>query len=283
MGFFDKKRCCICGKETGIFFGRTHIAGDEFACDDCKNKTSIEAQGIFSELTKAQILQGMEMLKKELPLKKALCASATDSVAVVGHSDTTAFRIDADQGLWYVPCHGNGFVYRLDQVRNFYIQSTCLSVNDDEIEAFKPTDFASLLGDAFQYVAQYRPDFGLALDSQSRYIAKLEVVIEVKHDVARQVVIPITGGLCFNVPERPDRIASGFLAAQKIFLLLENGGRLPVVEEPEAPAAEPTPVQPPNLMEELARMEALTKLKELLDMGVITQEEFEAKKSRLWH
>ncbi len=46
-------------------------------------------------------------------------------------------------------------------------------------------------------------------------------------------------------------------------------------------AAQPAPAAPPAAMSEAERIDALTKLKGLLDSGVLTQEQFEAEKAKL--
>ncbi len=49
--------------------------------------------------------------------------------------------------------------------------------------------------------------------------------------------------------------------------------------QPQAPAADQAPAAP--AMSEADRIDALTKLKGLLDSGVLTQEQFEAEKQKL--
>ena len=50
---------------------------------------------------------------------------------------------------------------------------------------------------------------------------------------------------------------------------------------PAAPAVAPAPAPAPAEMSETERIDALTKLKGLLDSGVLTQEEFDAEKAKL--
>ena len=52
-------------------------------------------------------------------------------------------------------------------------------------------------------------------------------------------------------------------------------------QAPAAPAQAAPPPAAPAAMSESERIDALTKLKDLLDSGVLTQDEFEAQKAKL--
>ena len=52
-------------------------------------------------------------------------------------------------------------------------------------------------------------------------------------------------------------------------------------QAPAAPAQAPAAAPAPAAMSESERIDALTKLKDLLDSGVLTQEQFEAEKAKL--
>ena len=58
----------------------------------------------------------------------------------------------------------------------------------------------------------------------------------------------------------------------------QAGGGMPTQQAPMQQPAAPAPQQPAS---ETDRIEALTKLKELLDSGVLTQEQFEAERDRV--
>lgn len=63
----------------------------------------------------------------------------------------------------------------------------------------------------------------------------------------------------------------------------EQDAQLAEAQQPAAPAqtAAPTEAAAPTAMSEAERIDALTKLKGLLDSGVLTQEEFDAEKAKL--
>jgi hypothetical protein len=64
----------------------------------------------------------------------------------------------------------------------------------------------------------------------------------------------------------------------------EQDAQIQQGQEPQAApaaAAPPPPAAAPAAMSEADRIDALTKLKGLLDSGVLTQEQFEAEKAKL--
>ncbi len=63
----------------------------------------------------------------------------------------------------------------------------------------------------------------------------------------------------------------------------QSGGEMPVQQAaaPQPAAAAPAPAAAPPPTSEADRIEALTKLKGLLDSGVLTQEQFEAERDKL--
>ena len=76
---------------------------------------------------------------------------------------------------------------------------------------------------------------------------------------------------------------AGYMAGKHIANKQEAGSaqdqQLADPQQDEAPAAEEAPAAP--AMSEADRIDALTKLKGLLDSGVLTQEEYEAEKQKL--
>ncbi len=60
-----------------------------------------------------------------------------------------------------------------------------------------------------------------------------------------------------------------------------EAGQQPQAAPAAPPAAAPAPPPAPAEMSETERIDALTKLKGLLDGGVLTQEEFDAEKAKL--
>jgi hypothetical protein len=63
----------------------------------------------------------------------------------------------------------------------------------------------------------------------------------------------------------------------------QTQGQQPAAQQPAAapPQAQPAPAAPGGPSSETERIEALTKLKSLLDSGVLTQEQYESERQRL--
>jgi hypothetical protein len=86
----------------------------------------------------------------------------------------------------------------------------------------------------------------------------------------RMLQCPVDGKfrICGNVPEK--RLTAEQLEELERF----RQSPAPSASAPSAPAA-------PAVDDEVHRVEALSKLKELLDAGAVTQEEFEAEKQKI--
>ena len=257
----DKPECPVCGKELKLFNRRRVVRG-LYICNECEDKSAIDRYS--KEIKKFTPQDALKIVVSKI--------NKAENFTVTKSADDYLL-IDENRKLWTVP-------YAATKIKNTPKIDPELIFRYDEIESY------SLIEDGNQLAKGGRglepiggllfgtEGSGIYANSEERNVCEsLQVRINLNNMATPKVFV----NLIFKEIDK-DKKAYGqaFLTAQKILSILEfichkeGGAQAPEIEEKASENA-----SAPSAADEIK------KYKELLDMGAITQEEYDAKKAKL--
>ena len=249
MGIFSSTKCCICGnKATGE--NKVKLAERLLLCADCRKKCSPDLNPpLYAELTSKQILDDMRVYAEN----RAEYADIfkPDTIIKPSHAICNdVLRVDMQNCLWSSGASDEPEVFTFEQIKNYKLKLYTRDVRQDQ---------------NYPTVPASRPDFPTC-PSKSQ-ITAMSIEVEVDHPYLKYVTL---WPMDVFIPEVTD-VISGYAISDEVYGIFESmmsGGK-------EA-------LHTRTWDEEFGEAaETLKKLKELMDTGIITQEEFNEKKRQL--
>ena len=257
MGIFgEKKKCSVCGKPVGNIGGRQIASG--VICSECRKGCSPLIKTIEC-MTADEISEAISNRTENYAKLNYFSPSAT-----VGNY----LHVDRSLNLWCCPVlYGmfgdNPDLFHFDDLLDYKI------VEDGGTESKGGLGSAvvggALFGGAGAIVGS---NVGKKVKST---VTKMDVVIQVSYPYISQVEIPL-------IIQPVERNSLSYKAvcdtANKITSLLDNKLKNKTPDEPVVQQPSPAPAV-------TSAADELLKYKNLLDIGAITQEEYDKKKSQL--
>jgi len=271
MGLFDKKFCCICGQKAGMLTRQKLM--DDYLCGDCRQKCSpLLTWREFETMSAQDAAANIEyMYQSEELFRTTFRESYTISTGIMG--GTRVVSIDEINGLWVPASNAPHDVLSFDQVMGTRLDIETRHLSPDDMR--KP-----------DRPRMPMPPMGMPGCRPDEEITSMKVIVSVNHPYLREVILTVMNAVFVTEAD----IRAGYECAQRIFMCFEQQSRMPRTPRydhaahrgpvrPHAPGAPMRPVAPQAPGADPT--EALKKYKELLDMGAITREEYEAKKRQL--
>lgn len=261
MGLFDKKLCCICGAKAGMLT-RQKIAGD-YICGDCRLKCSPQMTSRQFEVMSADDVRAhMEYVaQNEALYNSEFRETYAINTGILG--GTHVVSIDERNGWWVPAGTAKPDILTFDQIISWHLKLDTTYLSDEERRRpnrpFMPM-----------------PPYGMPACPPDQKITGMKVIVRVDHPWFDQVELTVMNALFVTDGD----IAAGYECAQRIFMYFDqqvNAVRASVYAQSVAQSA----MQQPASASTEDPIETIRKLKGLLDIGAITQEEFEAKKRQL--
>lgn len=241
MALFEKKFCEICGEKARLL-SRTAIE-DGYICGDCRNKLS-EFSDDFSNKTLDDIKEEMSFREEN----KKLFETFVETRAVGEHNE---ILVDEDHGWWVLAdsndyTDGNPDVFRCDEF-----------IRTDVRE-----DFRTIQDDSDRDPNFHRPP--------REVLENLYFDVYVKHPYVNVVSF----NLLSEFAPTPRRIDEAYRSAHDIEDFFRRMRADAVTVKREVEPENKTPDSDQAIAE-------IMKFKKLLDAGVLTEEEFAAKKKQI--
>jgi len=293
MGLFSKKDpCAICGGQVkGLFSSK--IDG-QYICTDCYGVVDLP-NGVVNNMTVDDFRAYMAFREENRQLKQQFVVSDQVDFGVLD----TKFMFDINKRLLCMDKHLDKTIFTGDQIKGFVIREDSAPIFEGSAEGL------------FRYNSSV-PDRVFAMEPQINHYAMRQRMERMNNAKGRDGQ---SSGMHFDIPEPFDKfvidiyfdhpywnvftadmtgprwnnnnpnvndfmrdynndvMTMDHLAQALMAIAYPNG---PVAA---APAAETAPAA--NAAPEVDVVEQLTKFKELLDKGIITEEEFTAKKRQL--
>lgn len=247
MGLFDKKECCICGGKAGMLT-RTKLMDGSFLCGDCVAKCSPNLDyKAFSQMGKDKVLAAMQNIEESEALYQNQF-QATETIANI-------VEVDRRNNWWTIKNQRMHDVIRFDQIASWQLILDTVAKSEEEMKEMKPS------------VMPPRSDMPTCRSDHK--ISKMYIRVTLNHPILLHIDVNVMTALIVTEYD----IQEGYRKAFELYSLFESAkyqAQANMYAQPAAAAAAPASVA-----------DELKKFKELLDMGILTQEEFDAKKRQL--
>ncbi len=245
----EKLRCAVCDKEIN-FFTKKKVTRGLYICGDCEEKSAVH-----------RYKKEMRKLSPEEALRVVLNKIAKAENFQITKSIDGYFLMDKPKSLWTVP-------YAATPIKRIPRIDPAMIFSYDAIKSYELIENGNCLAKGGRGLPPIggllfgEDGAGFSANSEEKDICEqLQIMINLQNVSVPRVFI----NLIFKDIEKEKRAyGAAILTAQKILSALEN---ITASGESEAGAFSPA--------------DEIKKYKELLDMGAITQEEYEAKKEKL--
>ena len=261
MGLFDKKFCCVCGSKAGMLT-RQKINGD-YICGDCRSKCSChltwrEFEAMSIDDVHAHLAY---MAENDAMFHNEFRETSSINIGILG--GTRVISIDDRNGWWVPEGRPTHDLLTTDQVISYRLELDTRPLSEED--RHKP-------GRPHMPM----PPMGMPGCAPGEEITGMKVIVNVDHPWIRVVELNVMNAIFVTDGD----IRAGYECAQRIFMYFEQAKRHAAFQArtavpfsmPHQPAPAPAGSDP---------VETLKKYKELLDMGAITPDEYEAKKRQL--
>ncbi len=258
----ERPKCPVCGREMN-FLSKRRVVRGLYICNDCENRSAINRY--TKEIRKYPPRDALNIVINKI--RKAEEFTVTKSA-------DDYMLIDDNRHLWTVP-------YAATRITNTPKIDPELIFSYDEIESYDLVEDGNQLAKGGRGLPSIggllfgTEGSGLSGNSEERNVCEsLQIRINLNNMATPKVFV----NLIFKETDK-DKKAYGqaFLTAQKILSILEfichkedkgiSSSELEDKKTEEKPSLSPA--------------DEIKKYKELLDMGAITQEEYDAKKAKL--
>lgn len=269
MGLFEKKECALCGGKAGLLT-RYKIQGGAYICGDCRAKMSPNTSGI-SDLSLDDVKE--QIARKEENDRRFNEEFNMTRVVMIDNKHQI-MGVDEAAGEFAILTDNKPDIFRFDQILSFNTDLSTSTMSEEEKK--KKEGWAGLL------------DFLLSDDFGSRYPGLprcprgckitgmyFEIFLGDNDLNAEKFRIDLIPGWSNSESEIEKAYACAYELTEIINAQKNRSSDMQYDAGSSGGDAEAAAGGSSNPYEEIKQ------LKELLDMGAITQEEFDAKKKAL--
>ena len=260
MGLFDKKQCELCGSKAGLIT-RTKIQGGDYICGDCRNKMSSLTSGISD--------MSLDDVREQIRLKEENDRRFQEDFVNSRQFDIDTrhpvMAVDDEHGEFAILTDKRPDIFSFDHIASYNVDLKTSYLSEEERK--KTTGLTGLL----DYLLS--DDFGsrfpdLPHVSKNYKITGMYFNITFKDNPfhAEKIRIDMLPSWSNSEVE----IEKGYVCSNEIYQCIKEYKE----ESRSMHRAQASGAGSDG-------MEQIKQLKELLDMGAITQDEFDAKKRQI--
>ena len=269
MALFQKKECVLCGGKAGLLT-RSAILGGEFICGDCRGKFSAHTANVGNLM--------LDEVKELIHLKeendKRYKAEFVTTRRFDFDNRHPMIAVDDEHGWFVLLKEDNPDIFSFDWIAGYYVDLHTKPLSDDEIAEYRRRNGGSglfgvlnfLLSDDF--ISRY-PDLPRCPRDRKVTGMYFQIDLGINPLNAKYLRLDMLPGWSNNTAE----IEKAYYCANEIYQCikeyksgfhtsnLSSDSFVPVLQGSAA--------------------EQIKEFKELLDIGALVQEEFDAKKKQL--
>ena len=268
MGLFDKKECALCGGKAGLL-SRWEIMGGSYICGDCRGKFSEHTANIGS-LSLEDVREQIS-IKEENDRRYREEFNTTDRIEF--DSRHTMMLVDDDHGWFVIPKNNNTDIFTFDQIVSYYVDLRTKYLTEEERKQMHERNGGSgvwgilnlLLSDDF--ISRY-PDLPHCPRDRKITGMYFEIKFGTNPFHAEKMRIDVLPGWSNNKTE----VEKAYRCANEMYQCIKNHQNRTYTAGSNNSAAS---------VSGGSAAQQIRELKELLDIGALTQEEFDAKKKQL--
>ena len=294
MGLFDKKTCAICGGKVGGIFKESF--GDDYVCSDCYGDVHIQ-QEILEKMTLDDFLKYREFRAENEKLKENFKITKEFILGLIFNK----LYLDTDHYMFCLDNELKSTIFKAEEVVSFEILEDFSKLYESTPEGLQK--YESAIPDRAMMMAPLAHQVcNESAKGESNFRTRITepfkafvIKIYLKDNPWWSCVQLKCDGPLFDVSypdihrylkQYAERVEEMEVLARFLMDFVVAGekarneaaqGEAPA-PAPAAPAEAPTPAPAEAAVDPIAEIK---KFKELLDMGILTEEEFAAKKKEL--
>ncbi len=242
---------------------RQKLGDKNYICGDCVDKCSPNLHwDSYEKMTRQNVLDSMAYTEANDELFKTQFKE-TEVIKTGIWGGTKVLSVDSVNGWWVVANQNRPDVFSFDQIANWQLKLDTVAKNEDEMKERK------------RPVMPPRQDMPMCRRDEK--INKMYVRVTLRHPFLTYVDLDVMNAIIVTDGD----IEAGYEAALRIFNLFERY----MYQQPYQPqqnygyaGTQVNTAAPASSVDAAAE---LKKFKELLDMGAITKQEYDAKKRQL--
>lgn len=284
MGLFSKQVCVRCGNKAGLLT-REKLATGDYLCSDCAALCSPElTSNDFHTMTPDDVEAHIQAVEENAERYQNEFSTTTTIRSTMVLSGKDVLYADDNHGWWVNATVSNPDIFTFEQAGSCRVELETSTLDDDDK---KNTFFNAQSALAMQYP-------GLPMCPPGKQIEKMTFVVSImNHPPITEVHIPIMDAI---IPSEGD-IRGGYDCAWQLmnFFKEKQQTRNATIQQAtmaaavaQAAAAAAAATQTAQAQAQPAQgagagdvADQLMKLKQLVDAGILTQEEFDAKKKQI--
>lgn len=258
MGLFGKKKtCALCGGKVG-FLGY-NLAGGEYLCSDCRTKCTPGTNLDFNKMTSADIEENIKIAESN-KAKGAEEFTATREFYTGADHDKPVIAVDETHGWLMDIAKNDGWVYDLDDISYYNMRLSTTEKSDEEKADESFLDWL------------FSPDFYSAYPELPQCPRREKIIgayLKLKFRDNELGVDYVEFDVMPGFFTDEDDVRSAYELCHDFYEFMDY------YHSNSYDYTEPAPSTTND------DIEALKKLHELVEAGILTQEEFEAKKKQI--
>ena len=261
MGLFGpKKTCTICGGKVGLLGYK--LAGGQHLCSDCRTKCTPGSNLEFSHMTAQDVRSNMELADANKK-KGATQFQATRQFYCGANRDKPVIFVDETHGWFMNAAKNDGWVYNLSDISYYNMRLSTSKQDEDKKQSFLEFLFSPDFYSSYPELPQC--PYGEKIIGAYLTLRLLDNELGID-----KIEFDVFPGLFTSESDVRGsyECCHEFYEFMQTYRMNQNNARQ------SDPAAAPAASEADSL-------ETLKKLHELLDAGILTQEEFDAKKKQI--
>ena len=265
MGLFGpSKTCAICGGKVGLLSGYS-LAGDNDICGDCVDKCTPGAKDLFKNMTPEDVQANMQ-LAIENKKKGEELFSATRIFYTGCRHDKPMVEVDEVHGWFKNVSNKEGWVYELDAISNYSMHLTTVEVDPNDQTDREASEWMTSPSFYGRFPDLPRCPIGQRITGVALELRFLNNELGVK-----ELSIDMLPGFFTD----QDDYMGAFECCNDFYEFMRERKMTKSMQYNAPAAAAAAPVSQSD------NMDALKKLHELLEAGILSQAEYDAKKKQL--
>ena len=266
MGLFGPaKMCALCGGKVGLLGGHK-LANGLYICGDCTDKCTPGAKYLFEGMSPEDVKSNMALAVKNKKKGEDLFSTTRIFYTCYRH-DKPVLEVDETHAWFKDKTNEEGWVYDLDAVSNYSMRLDSYRIDPDDKEEYERYQWAF----SPEFYTRY-PDLPRVPQGERISNAMLSLKFMNNELGVKELDISLLPNF---FTDREDYMAA-FDCCNEFFAFMKERNMYKNMQR-----------NAPNMygggapVSQSDNMDALKKMHDLLEAGIITQAEFDAKKKQL--
>lgn len=262
MGLFGKKKiCALCGGKVGLLGSK--LADNQYLCSDCRSNCTPGANLDFKSMTPEDVQANIDIAdaNKKKGTDEFQC---TRQFFTGGARDKLVLSVDENHGWFMNSQKDDGWVFNLDDISYYNMRLSTTRLEEEEKKGFIEWLFSPDFYSAYPELPQCPYDEKIIGAYLTLRLAENELGLD-------EVEVDVFPGFFTNESD----VRGAYECCHEFYEFMQSYRTSRMNPSPAAGSAQTAAPSDTDITE------TLTKLHGLMQAGILTQEEFDAKKKQL--